>query len=394
MQHFPKRYFILKSLTQRDLDISVKEGLWATQKHNEVTLDQAYRTSKEVYLIFGVNKSGEFYGYARMAGSIQRGEHRVSWSSRAESPTRRRTSRSSVQSAGGSQQPTFFSPAEHRWEESPLPVSPDPPSQSQAQTQPPPSSSVGRHSLQLPTESVHARPRHSAPPEMHRAHRQLSRPGGAQQPMTADEGQIPRAQTQQYDYGRSLQMQAEVNEAIAHPPPQMREFELDPQEPLRHVREHSAPPQSSPEEARRWESVPQEALDTVAEEDNKGGQEDAQQREKEGQSWGEPFKIQWIRTNRLPFYRTRHLRNLWNHDREVKVSRDGTELEPTVGQALLEEWDQPAPSPPCRNARRGTTSEGPRDRGGANCRLVAGAISWGRRIRPRQATASVWRVSI
>ena len=83
MQHFPKRYFILKSLTQvcslctqrwmpwtnvllqRDLDISVKEGLWATQQHNEITLDQAYRTSKEVYLIFGVNKSGEFYGYAR-----------------------------------------------------------------------------------------------------------------------------------------------------------------------------------------------------------------------------------------------------------------------------------------------------------------------------------------
>ena len=83
IQHFPKRYFILKSLTQvcgvyisrrklwidtrlqKDLDISVKEGLWATQKHNEITLDQAYRTSKEVYLIFGVNKSGEFFGYAR-----------------------------------------------------------------------------------------------------------------------------------------------------------------------------------------------------------------------------------------------------------------------------------------------------------------------------------------
>ncbi|KAH9936140.1 YT521-B-like domain-containing protein [Fomitopsis serialis] len=133
MQHFPKRYFILKSLTQRDLDISVKEGLWATQKHNELTLDQAYRTSKEVYLIFGVNKSGEFYGYARY----------------------------------------------------------------------------------------------------------------------------------------------------------------------------------------------------------------------EGPSWGEPFKVQWIRTERLPFYRTRQLRNPWNHDREVKVSRDGTELEPAVGQALLEEWDKPAPpSPP------------------------------------------------
>ncbi|KZT11880.1 uncharacterized protein LAESUDRAFT_618092, partial [Laetiporus sulphureus 93-53] len=124
-QYFPKRYFILKSLTQKDLDISVEKGLWATQRHNEATLDQAYRTSKEVYLIFGVNKSGEFYGCARIA-----------------------------------------------------------------------------------------------------------------------------------------------------------------------------------------ERLP-----------------------------GNPFKVQWVRTERLPFYRTRHLRNPWNHDREVKVSRDGTELEPSVGQALLDEWD-------------------------------------------------------
>lgn len=64
-RHFPKRLFILKSLTQYDLDLSVENGLWATQKHNEAILDQAYRTSSEVILIFSVNKSGEFYGYAR-----------------------------------------------------------------------------------------------------------------------------------------------------------------------------------------------------------------------------------------------------------------------------------------------------------------------------------------
>ncbi|OJT15173.1 hypothetical protein TRAPUB_8277 [Trametes pubescens] len=63
--YFPKRYFILKSLTQFDLDLSVEKGLWATQRHNEGILDQAFRTSKEVYLIFSVNKSGEFYGYAK-----------------------------------------------------------------------------------------------------------------------------------------------------------------------------------------------------------------------------------------------------------------------------------------------------------------------------------------
>jgi hypothetical protein len=54
--------------------------------------------------------------------------------------------------------------------------------------------------------------------------------------------------------------------------------------------------------------------------------------------WGQDFKLQWLCTDRLPFTRTRQIRNPWNHDREVKVSRDGTELEPSVGQALLDEW--------------------------------------------------------
>jgi hypothetical protein len=50
---------------QFDLDLSVQKGLWATQRHNEGILDQAFRTAKDVYLIFGVNRSGGFYGYAR-----------------------------------------------------------------------------------------------------------------------------------------------------------------------------------------------------------------------------------------------------------------------------------------------------------------------------------------
>jgi hypothetical protein len=65
-----------------------------------------------------------------------------------------------------------------------------------------------------------------------------------------------------------------------------------------------------------------------------------------GELWGASFKVEWVRTERLPFWRTRQLRNPWNQDREVKVSRDGTELEPGVGQRLLDEWDAPAPAPP------------------------------------------------
>lgn len=70
--------------------------------------------------------------------------------------------------------------------------------------------------------------------------------------------------------------------------------------------------------------------------------------------WGQPFNLQWIKVGSLPFGRTRHLRNPWNADREVKVSRDGTEVEPSkqscscllvlltfadVGAQLLGEWE-------------------------------------------------------
>lgn len=49
-----------------------------------------------------------------------------------------------------------------------------------------------------------------------------------------------------------------------------------------------------------------------------------------------PFRVEWISTNRLPFYRTRGLRNPWNANREVKIARDGTELETSVGKRLIQ----------------------------------------------------------
>ncbi|MCO5607019.1 hypothetical protein L7F22_061210 [Adiantum nelumboides] len=67
---FHERFFILKSLGTADLDRSVQTGFWATQPHNEQVLDQAYRNSESVYLVFSANQSGGFYGYARMAGPI------------------------------------------------------------------------------------------------------------------------------------------------------------------------------------------------------------------------------------------------------------------------------------------------------------------------------------
>ena len=56
----------------------------------------------------------------------------------------------------------------------------------------------------------------------------------------------------------------------------------------------------------------------------------------EAHAFGKPFKIEWISTNRLPFYRTRGLRNPWNSNREVKIARDGTEIETSVGRRLIQ----------------------------------------------------------
>ncbi len=37
------KFFIVKSLTVEDLDLSVRNGIWATQSHNEESLNKAYK---------------------------------------------------------------------------------------------------------------------------------------------------------------------------------------------------------------------------------------------------------------------------------------------------------------------------------------------------------------
>lgn len=39
------KFFILKSLTVEDLELSVRNGVWATQSHNEESLNSAFRAS-------------------------------------------------------------------------------------------------------------------------------------------------------------------------------------------------------------------------------------------------------------------------------------------------------------------------------------------------------------
>lgn len=218
------RFFILKSLTVEDLELSVRTGIWATQSHNEETLTNAFKVSKNshnlkrdffhwltilkqcnnVYLIFSANKSGEYFGYARMASE--------------------------------------FSP-----------------------------------SLDSTMKIVSV-------------------------PRTTTEVDLPKEV---------------ITEATEYLP---KGIIID--DPTRGTV--------------FWEKY-QEESEKGADTENNGldGNDVVSNEEEEERSWGKPFRVEWLSTTRLPFHRIRGLRNPWNSNREVKIARDGTEIEPSIGQRLI-----------------------------------------------------------
>ncbi|XP_057524090.1 uncharacterized protein LOC130803884 isoform X1 [Amaranthus tricolor] len=66
------RYFIIKSLNHENIQLSIERGIWATQVMNEPILEEAFYNCHKVILIFSVNSSGFFQGYAQMMSSVGR----------------------------------------------------------------------------------------------------------------------------------------------------------------------------------------------------------------------------------------------------------------------------------------------------------------------------------
>ncbi|KAG6788404.1 hypothetical protein POTOM_004470 [Populus tomentosa] len=64
------RYFIIKSLNHHNIQLSIENGIWATQVRNEPILEEAFHNSGRVILIYSVNMSGFFQGYAQMISSV------------------------------------------------------------------------------------------------------------------------------------------------------------------------------------------------------------------------------------------------------------------------------------------------------------------------------------
>ncbi|KAJ4981486.1 hypothetical protein NE237_032323 [Protea cynaroides] len=66
----PSRYFIVKSCNLENLELSVQQGVWATQRSNEAKLNEAFDSVEHVVLIFSVNRTRHFQGCAKMTSKI------------------------------------------------------------------------------------------------------------------------------------------------------------------------------------------------------------------------------------------------------------------------------------------------------------------------------------
>lgn len=70
------QYFVITSNTKENVVKSVRHSLWATQKKNEQKMDEAFRSAPLVVLIFSVNGSEAFQGYALMRSPIGQSRRR------------------------------------------------------------------------------------------------------------------------------------------------------------------------------------------------------------------------------------------------------------------------------------------------------------------------------
>ncbi|KEF62128.1 uncharacterized protein A1O9_00100 [Exophiala aquamarina CBS 119918] len=223
-----EKFFVVKSLTVDDLERSVHSGVWATQAHNETALNKAFQAAENVYLIFSANKSGEYFGYARMESTID----------------------------GDTVADLEYQPSP----EAPPPTAADLP-------------------LTILTPATSTAPRGRIIDD------------SARGTIFWEAGSENKIQEDQAAEDEAVDLSAE-GEDFSNPSP----------------------------------GTPQ--------------------------TFGNPFKIKWISTDRLPFYRTRGLRNPWNANREVKIARDGTEIEPNIGRRLVSLFHRPQMPAASSNAPR------------------------------------------
>jgi len=312
---------VLKCHDEEDLKLSVERGLWATQSHNEPVLDQAFRSSRDaVILFFSANKSGEWYGYGRMTGPITHSEERThSWMNRSSGTTADSSTSSSrppiilegEEGDATERPPLIFTESEARLaDHSPQPLTPSSARQAGGGEErrgesAPASMNPGREALLSAGGHAVAANLRLPKGEGHR--------GGSLDPKAL-------AAVRNIGAASSLEKQHQVvlNQQLAGRGNKAAELSAEDgvwrKDTLVTPEERNA----------RLENMEEVQIPSVTD-DAKAG-------------WGRPFEVEWIKVGRLPFSKTKNIRNSFNANREVKISRDGTEIEPTAGEQLIAEF--------------------------------------------------------
>lgn len=73
------RYFIIKSNNYENVSLSKAKGVWATPPANERKLNDAFKHSTNVILVFSVKESGRFQGFARLSSESRHDGIPVPW---------------------------------------------------------------------------------------------------------------------------------------------------------------------------------------------------------------------------------------------------------------------------------------------------------------------------
>lgn len=317
---FAHRFFILKSRNSDALTTALRTNIWSTQSHNEPVLDQAFRNSAVVTLLFSENFSGQFFGYATMSSRIGGALPGAN----TASPVRR-----ADRDENGVGQPVL---------DHPLPKDTDDVAVDKArQAAPGDSPTLFSRSPKMDTAALHS-VANGSPDRTDTKEEKESNPSSidssisATPSMNAEREANEEWATNAKLHNRRLDVfdaqfapdeSDEIRDKQEGHTPARAETTLGPSH--AQDRDQALEPTSCAAEQRDGAPGPKELPDSIH--DTKSTQ------------LGLPFYISWKITKPLPFSEIQTLRNPWRDNRLVKVSRDGTELEPNVGKQLIKIWE-------------------------------------------------------
>ncbi|XP_056674131.1 YTH domain-containing protein 1-like [Monodelphis domestica] len=73
------RFFLIKSSNRENISLAKARGIWSTLPANEKKLNAAFRSARNVILIFSVTESGAFQGFARLCSESHHGGPPIHW---------------------------------------------------------------------------------------------------------------------------------------------------------------------------------------------------------------------------------------------------------------------------------------------------------------------------